>query len=146
MLSKANHAFNSNHMDNGRPLSSLEKRGGCSNYRLFAGDCDSLVDQIAWSVVSDLDVICLVESSSSGPATKKLMTVADAVCGITRSHGATEASMVDHDMIPKTKDGVSKVVYPKMVNNMHFRTFQSALRNAFAHHIPSLTTWPGCGG
>ena len=32
------------------------------------------------------------------------MTVADAVCAITRTQGATEAAMVDHDMTPMTKD------------------------------------------
>lgn len=31
------------------------------------------------------------------------MTVAETVCSITRSRGATEAAMVDHDMAPMTK-------------------------------------------
>ena len=63
-----------------------------------------MVDQIGWSVKSDLDVICLVATNTLGNLEKKLMTVADAVCAITRTQGATEAAMVDHDMTPMTKD------------------------------------------
>ena len=64
-----------------------------------------MVDQIGWHIASDLDVISLVEGT---PGTKKLMTVADSICNITRSRGATEASMVDHDMSPMTKVWFSK--------------------------------------
>ncbi|CAK9110877.1 FO synthase subunit 1, partial [Durusdinium trenchii] len=39
----------------------------------------------------------------SGAGEKKLMTLAEAVCGITKSRGATEAAMVDHDLTPMTK-------------------------------------------
>jgi hypothetical protein len=34
---------------------------------------------------------------------KKLFTIAETVCSITRNQGATEAAMVDHDMNPKTQ-------------------------------------------
>ena len=61
------------------------------------------MDQIAWTVGSDMDVICLSTQEGTN-IVKKLMTVADAVCSITASRGATEAAMVDHDMSPMTKD------------------------------------------
>lgn len=67
-----------------------------------------MVDQIGWRISGDLDVISLVETSTTGPPTKKLMTVAESICGITRTRGATEASMVDHDLTPMTKVGVAK--------------------------------------
>lgn len=68
-----------------------------------AGYVSSLVDQIGWSITSDTDVVCLLDPSAGAGAEKKLMTLAEAVANITKTRGATEASMVDHDMTPKTK-------------------------------------------
>lgn len=68
------------------------------------GEAASLVESIAWSISSDLDVICLCTEGSSG-VEKKLVTIAEAICLMTRQHGTTEATMVDHDMTPMTKAG-----------------------------------------
>jgi hypothetical protein len=76
-------------------------------YHSPAGEAGSLIDQIPWLVQSDLDVICLCEQNGSA-LSKTLMTIADAVCNITRTQGATEACMLDHDMAPLTKDGSQK--------------------------------------
>ncbi|CAL1137009.1 unnamed protein product [Cladocopium goreaui] len=46
------------------------------------GDASTLVDQIAWTVGSDMDVICLSTQEGTN-IVKKLMTVADAVCSCT---------------------------------------------------------------
>ena len=55
-----------------------------------------------WTVSSDVDVVCLCSTEGS-TVDKKLMTVADTVCHITKTRGTTEAAMVDHDMAPMTK-------------------------------------------
>ncbi|CAL1133219.1 unnamed protein product [Cladocopium goreaui] len=76
-----------------------------------AGEAGSLIDQIPWLVQSDLDVICLCEQNGSA-LSKTLMTIADAVCNITRTQGATEACMLDHDMAPLTKTGENNEIQP----------------------------------
>lgn len=68
-----------------------------------SGDVAALTDQIAWCVTSDLQVACLVNTDSSGAVQKRLMTMAEVVCHITQTQGATEAAMLDHDMTPMTK-------------------------------------------
>ena len=61
------------------------------------------MDHIPWMITSDLDVVALV-TTSDGSANKKLMTVADVLCFVTRTRGITEVTMVDHDLEPMTKD------------------------------------------
>ena len=63
-----------------------------------------MVDSIPWLVTSDLHVVSLVSSAGDGTQTKELMTIADLCCWITRTRGATEAVMLDHDMAPLTED------------------------------------------
>lgn len=75
----------------------------CPSTPEWPGDIASLTDQIAWSVTSDLQVACLVTTDSGGAVQKRLMTIAEIVCHITRTQGATEAGMLDHDMSPMTK-------------------------------------------
>ncbi|CAL1145308.1 unnamed protein product [Cladocopium goreaui] len=53
-----------------------------------AGEATSLVDAIGWSITSDLDVVCLCSPGNAGME-KKLFTIAETVCSITRNQGAT---------------------------------------------------------
>ena len=67
------------------------------------GDLASLTDSIAWNITSDLDVICVVDTDATGATVKKLTTVCEAICNLTRQRGVVEASMIDYDMQPMTK-------------------------------------------
>ncbi|CAL1168291.1 unnamed protein product [Cladocopium goreaui] len=58
---------------------------------------------IAWHVTNDNTVVCLVSASG-----KKISTVADTMCDITRTRGVTEIRVTDHALQPKmqvTGDG-----------------------------------------
>ena len=69
-----------------------------------------MVDSIGWCVTSDLDVVCLCTQNGSA-VNKKLVTIADVACEITRNHGATEAALVDYDLAPMTKAWFTKSLY-----------------------------------
>ena len=56
--------------------------------------------KIANIIESDLQLVVRVES---GP--KKLVSIADLVCDVCRSSGATSVNLVEHDMLPKVQDG-----------------------------------------
>ena len=72
------------------------------------GDTASLTDQIPWSITSDLETICLVTTDSAGVTSKRLMSVCEAVCELTRTRGATECAMIDYSMAPMTKAWIPK--------------------------------------
>ena len=77
----------------------------------LAGDAATSVDQIPWLITSDLDIVVLVISSGDGSVEKRLMTVSEVLCWITRVRGQTEATMLDHDLEPLMKDYEPKKAY-----------------------------------
>ena len=63
----------------------------------------TVTGSIPWHLVDDKAVLVVVE-----PTEKRISTVADAVCDVTRSRGVTEIRMVDHSLAAKVKAMVSK--------------------------------------
>ena len=70
-----------------------------------------MTDSIPWNITSDLDVICVVSTDASGGTVKKLTTVSEAICDLTRQRGVVEAAMIDYDLIPMTKVHGSNLRY-----------------------------------
>jgi hypothetical protein len=68
------------------------------------GDASSVTDQLPWIIQSDLDLVVLVSSGSDGNPSTEIMTVSEVFCWITRTHGATEALMMDHNVSPMLKE------------------------------------------
>ena len=53
-----------------------------------------------WLLGSDADLVCLASGTE-----KKVVPFAEVICTITRTRGATEATVLDHDLVPMTKVG-----------------------------------------
>ena len=66
---------------------------------LVPGTAQALTDSIPWLIKSDLDVVAL-----NVDGRKTLMTIAGVMHHITSNRGATEATMLDHDLEPMKKD------------------------------------------
>ena len=63
--------------------------------------CSTLTGSLPWKVDDDKTVICFVDTNAA--TEKTIMTLADALCEVTRKHGVTEIRMTDHNMRPKMK-------------------------------------------
>lgn len=70
---------------------------------------------IAWHVTNDNTVVCLVSASG-----KKISTVADTMCDITRTRGVTEIRVTDHALQPKMQVGrvLKASVVPSLKNGI----------------------------
>lgn len=69
----------------------------------LGGDAATVSDQIPWLLKSDLDTVCLV-TGTGAQVSKRLMTVADVLCEVTRTRGVTEVTVIDHDLSPMLKE------------------------------------------
>ncbi|CAL1161037.1 unnamed protein product [Cladocopium goreaui] len=94
---------------------------------VVAGDAATIADSIPWLVTSDLQVVCVV-FEKDGSTQKELMTVADTMCWIARTKGATEAAMLDHDLEPLTEDGPNGQKIPKQ---FRYRIIPKSKVNSF---------------
>ena len=65
-----------------------------------------MTDQLPWIITSDLDLVVLITSSvgSDGSQGKQIMTVSEVFAYITRTMGATEAVMLDHNVTPMRQE------------------------------------------
>lgn len=68
------------------------------------GDAASVTDQLPWLIQSDLDLVVLVSTGSDGNTRKEIMSISEVFCWITRTRGATEALMMDHNVSPMLKE------------------------------------------
>ena len=68
------------------------------------GDAASVTDQLPWLIQSDLDLVVLVSTGSVGNTRKEIMSISEVFCWITRTRGATEALMMDHNVSPMLKE------------------------------------------
>ena len=57
-------------------------------------------EYVPWHFTDDKVLVCLV---GGDPPSKKLCTLADVMCHVTKERGITEAKLVDHVMRPKVK-------------------------------------------
>ena len=63
-----------------------------------------MTDQLPWIILSDLDLVILLSTGSDGNPKKEIMTIAEVLCWITKTRGATEALMMDHNVSPMLKE------------------------------------------
>ena len=78
------------------------------------GDAATVTDQIPWLISSDLELVVLVDEAAGGTPTKQVMTIAEVLCWITKTRGATEALMLDHNL---------EVMYKEIWLNVSFSCF-----------------------
>lgn len=57
-------------------------------------------EYVPWHFTDDKVLVCLL---AGDPPSKKLCTLADVMCHVTKERGITEAKLVDHVMRPKVK-------------------------------------------
>lgn len=80
--------------------------------------CSTLTGSIPWNISDDKTIICYVDSTAA--TEKTIMTLADAVCDVTRKRGVTEIRMTDHAMRPKMKARLGHMVSHKISLNIKF--------------------------
>ena len=73
------------------------------------GDATSLTDQIPWLITSDLQLVVLL-TGTEGSGNKETMTLAEVFCWITKTRGATEAVMLDHNVSPLPKEKIDQLL------------------------------------
>ena len=61
----------------------------------------SQATSVVWHVTDDRTLVSLLPASGTGD--KKLQSIAEALCDVTRTRGVTELRMVDHGITPKMK-------------------------------------------
>ena len=91
-------------LQNGASLHNWNEPALSRNVPHLPGDAATTKDQIPWLITSDLDIVVLVSNDGNGFVQKKTMTISDVMCHITNVRGQTEATMLDHDLEPMTKD------------------------------------------
>ena len=64
---------------------------------------------IVWHITDDRTLVCLLPVSGTGE--KKLQSIAEAVCDVTRTRGVTELRLVDHGITPKMKARGENTIY-----------------------------------
>ena len=67
----------------------------------------SLTGSIPWHVPHDKLIVAVVPTAATSE--KRICTVADAICDVTRTRGVTEIRLTDHALAAKVKARIFKV-------------------------------------
>ena len=63
----------------------------------LSDQCRAQTGSIAWNLMDDRAIVALVSES------KKVTTLAEMICDVTRVRGVTDMRMTDHSLVPKMK-------------------------------------------